>query len=158
MKLPLNKAIQWVKREGEKRHDWKHMKLGGFRGEAIKVVVTLNVMDGFKSINTKGYEFKECVYDLQDGDRDSYSADLIEDKLGNQLIYLMGSGWANCGWFFWEEEFDEETYQPHQQAGHYLVISGTGATKNFLDRCKKNNVPMYEDCIYSPTEELRTVE
>jgi hypothetical protein len=154
MKFPLTKAIQWCKDSSGKDY-WYEQLI--FVDNKVTWKKNINVLEGFTSIDGTKYKFKECAHDLQAGD-DCYSADLAETETGEQMIYLFGNGWAKLGWLFWEEEFDYDSYESFQHAGHYLAITGKEAMRKFIEASNNNYCPSYERCIVNPQEELRTLE
>lgn len=154
MEFPLTKAIQWGKNSLSKDY-WHEQLIVG--DKEITWKKHLNILDGFTSIDGSKYKQKECVHDLQAGD-ECYSADLAETEDGEQMIYLLGCGWAKLGWLFWETDFDYDKYESFQYDGHYLVITGKEAIRKFIKASNDNYCPSYEMCIVNPQEELRTLE
>jgi len=75
----------------------------------------------------------KLLYDLQTAN-DCYCADDLEIN-GVQYIYLYGSGWAECGFPFYDETFDPD--DPYKTGnGCYAYIRGI-AREKFLKRCSK---------------------
>lgn len=81
----------------------------------------------------EGIDTDNCVYDLQHGSQACYyAADVVIN--GVSYIYLLGNGWADVGFPFFDETFDPK--KPYETGkGCYALIKGKARDK-FLKRCK----------------------
>lgn len=85
----------------------------------------------------EGVDTNNCIYDLQSGNEACYyAADVVVN--GVNYIYLLGNGWADCGFPFFDETFDP--HEPYKTGrGCYALIRGK-ARENFLKQCDKGTM------------------
>jgi hypothetical protein len=85
----------------------------------------------------EGIDNDNCVYDLQAGSMSCYyAADVVIN--GVSYIYLLGNGWADYGFPFYDENFDPA--KPYEMSkGCYALIRGE-ARKKFLQQCEDGSM------------------
>lgn len=83
-------------------------------------------------IPPEGFSTDNCIYDLQSGNDACYYAANIE-LFGVQYVWLLGNGWADRGFPFYDDSFDPK--EPYKTGnGCYALIKGL-ARKRFLKKC-----------------------
>jgi len=64
--------------------------------------------------------------------------------MGTKYVYLRGSGWADCGFPFFDETFDPK--DPFQTGkGCYVLLKGK-ARNRFVKLAKQDFIPTFNDC------------
>jgi len=83
---------------------------------------------------------EQCVYDLQDGDRDAYYIGSFKAK-GNakKVFFFFGSGWYSVGWPVFHE------------IGKYPGIVGESRDKLFAE-LNNEHVPNFDPSVYKITD------
>ena len=88
------------------------------------------------------FKSDEPLVDLQSGPMDCYIANLLEWD-GETYVYLIGSGWAEQGFPFYDEIFDPK--DPYTTGkGCYALIRGVAKDK-FIALAKKDCIPDFND-------------
>ena len=89
----------------------------------------------------KDTEFSELLVDLQTA-QDCYCADKLIVN-GTTYVYLLGSGWSDCGFPFYDDTITEENLYETGK-GSYALIRGEAAEK-FIKLAKQDFIPDFKE-------------
>lgn len=108
----------------------------------IKWVTNWEILGEVELVNIpKNAPFGELLVDLQTAN-DCYCADELEVD-GVKYVHLQGSGWADCGFPFYDDIFDiKDPYKIGN--GCYALIRGL-ARNRFVKLAKKDYIPSFRE-------------
>jgi hypothetical protein len=99
----------------------------------------------------EGTSIGEVILDLQAGSLSCYVASILKHA-DHEFVYLIGSGWAERGFPFYDDSFDPS--DPHIMGrGCYAFLQGS-AKERFLRISSTDCLPDFDDC-FKDGEELR---
>jgi len=85
----------------------------------------------------EGININDCIYDLQAGSESCYyAANVVINN--HKYIYLLGNGWADCGFPFHDDSFDPA--EPHKTGKGCYALLRYKARENFKKQCENGTM------------------